>query len=144
MEYQRGQLHHKSTYAGRVIDVFVSEGEFVAAGAPLLLIGVFEEPVIMAYLEPKYVPSLHIGSTATVRFPGGVDFKAHVTQRPALTKRLPAELVSTFGVRPLSVMVTLAPELRWPTEQLVHGLPLNVRFQYQWEQTLSQRWRSLR
>jgi len=144
LEYQRGQLRHKSAYAGRVIDVYVSEGEFVAAGVPLLLIGAFEEPVIMAYLEPKYASSIHIGSTATVSFSGGADLKARVTRRPVLTKRLPAELVSTFGVRPMSVMLTLAPELRWPQEQLVHGLPLNVRFHYRWEQSLSQRWGSMR
>lgn len=144
LEYQRGQLRHKSAYAGRVIDVYVSEGEFVAAGVPLLLIGAFEEPVIMAYLEPKYASSIHIGSTATVSFSGGADLKARVTRRPGLTKRLPAELVSTFGVRPMSVMLTLAPESRWPEGQLVHGLPLNVRFHYRWEHSLFQRGGSMR
>lgn len=144
LEYQHGQLRHKCAYAGRVIDVYVSEGEFVAAGLPLLLIGAFEEPMIMAYLEPKYAPYIHIGSTATVSFSGGADLEARVTRRPVLTKRLPAELVSTFGVRPMSVMLTLAPESRWPEEQLVHGLPLNVRFHYRWEQSLSQRWGRMR
>lgn len=136
VEFRSTLLPHHSSYSGRVIDVFVSEGEFVNEGTPLLMIGRLTQPDIIAYLEPKYAKRIKSGSAATVTFPDNTKLTAYVVRRPALTKRMPPELVTTFGQRPMSVMLTLHPDQPWPEQNLIHGLPLTIRFHYDWETTV--------
>lgn len=137
LDQERGQLPQVANYAGRVIDIYVNEGEFVGAGAQLMLIGMLEAPMIVAYLEPKHTRAIERGSAATIRFPDGTRVAARVAGQPVLTQRLPADLVNTFGIRPMSVMLKLAPETVWPREDRIHGLPVDVRFHYAWESTLA-------
>ncbi len=133
VDFRRSQMSHRSSYDGRVIDVYVTEGEFVSEGTPLLLVGQLDKPEVIAYLEPKHAQSVKEGGTATVRFPDRTILKARVVRDPILTKRMPAELVSTFGQRPMAVMLNLNPEHGIPRDKLIHGLPITVRFHYPWE-----------
>ncbi|MGQ0593621.1 MAG: HlyD family secretion protein [Gammaproteobacteria bacterium] len=133
LAYQRSQLLQAAGYPGRVTDVYAVEGEFVTVGAKLMQIGLLTDPEIVVYVEPKHAQRLRPGSGASVTFPDGSVLGARVTARPFLTRRLPPEQVGSLGVRTISVVVTLAPETSWPKEQLIHGLPLEVRFHHGWE-----------
>lgn len=135
VDHERAQLPQTANDGGRILDVFVSQGEFVSAGTPLMQVGLFSEPAIVAYLEPKHSRYVDVGTWATVTFPDGTKVTGQVTREPVLTKRLPAELVGTFGVRRMSVLLTIMPETEWPKQRLIEGLPLEIRFRYRWERS---------
>lgn len=133
LQQLRANLTAKAPCAGRVLDVFASQGEFVTAGAPLVLIGSTRAPSIQAYVAPRLASALEAGTLATVRFPDGTRVLATVNQAPALTKRLPADMIEQNGTRPMTVLLDLQSTSEWPKELRIHGLPVRVRFHYSWE-----------
>ncbi|HPF26283.1 MAG TPA: efflux RND transporter periplasmic adaptor subunit [Steroidobacteraceae bacterium] len=135
LEQKRQKLAVRAPHAGRVIDLFANPGEYVAAGAPLVLIGDATAPQIQVYLEPRFATQLDVGSVATVRFPDGTRGVATVVESGTLTKRLPAEMVDRGGARPMTVLLNLVGASDWPPEMHIHGLPVRVRFHYDWEDT---------
>ena len=56
-----------------------------------------------------------------------------MSEPPRLTQRMPADLVDQFGLRPMTVVLNLQPADRLGENQKVHGLPVSVRFHYDWE-----------
>ena len=139
IDYRVAQLAHKSDSDGRVIDIFVGNGEYVSEGTRLMLVGRLHEPLIVVYLEPKHAAAIAPNTSATVRFPDNTRITAQVTDDPTLTKRMPAELVNTFGQRPMTVMLKLKPDQPLPPGKRIDGLPLSVRFHYGWEASLANR-----
>ena len=140
LEHKRDKLAARAPHTGRVIDLFANQGEFVSAGAPLVLIGDATSPQIQVYIEPKYATRLEVGSVATVRFPDGSRGIATVVEAGTLTKRLPAEMVDRTGSRPMTVLLNLIGSSDWPPEMHIHGLPVRVRFHYDWEDTPAGAW----
>ena len=140
LQQLRANLVAKAPRGGRVLDVFASQGEFVTAGAPLVLIGSTKAPSIQAYVAPRLASALEAGSLATVRFPDGTRVLATVNQAPALTKRLPADMIEQNGSRPMTVLLDLQSTSDWPSELRIHGLPVRVRFHYAWENNTAGRW----
>lgn len=130
---RRERLTVRATEAGRVLDLFVSEGEFIGAGDSLLLIGRAEQPQVVAYVAPDIAPKLTVGSRATIRFPNGHKAQAFVAEQPMLTRQMPSNMVDQFGVRPMTVILHLQTASDWPAGQHIQGLPVMIRFHYGWE-----------
>ena len=130
---KRERLMIRAPQSGRVIDVLTSEGQFVAAGEPLLLLGRVGDPQVIAYVSPEIAPKLSVGARATIKFPDGTKAQASVAEQPMLTRRMPADLVDQFGRRPMTVVLHLQADRQWPAGQRIHGLPVTVRFHYAWE-----------
>lgn len=130
---KRERIALRAQEDGRILDVMTTDGQFVGPGEPLVLIGTHAEPQVIAYVSPEIAPGLSIGSQATIRFPDGTKVRASVAEQPMLTRRMPADLVDQFGMRPMTVVLHLQTAKEWPVSQRIHGLPVTVRFHYQWE-----------
>ncbi len=126
---------NRSPTAGRVLDIFRSEGEIVAAGDPLVLIGRDSDPKVTAYVSPKFAATIRSGAKATIRFADGSKAAAEISEPARVTRRMPADLVDPFGMRPMMVVLKLQAASEWPASQAIHGLPVRVRFHYAWEST---------
>jgi multidrug resistance efflux pump len=130
---KRERIAVRASQDGRIIDVMTTDGEFVGPGEPLVLIGTRAKPHVIGYVSPEIAPRLRVGSRATIRFPDGTKARARVAEQPMLTRRMPPDLVDQFGVRPMTVVLRLETDEEWPADQRIHGLPVTVRFHYEWE-----------
>jgi len=92
-----------------------------------------DNPRVIAYTSPKFGIRLTVGMQATIRFPDGTRTLATVAEPPRLTQRMPVDLVDQFGLRPMTVVLNLTPADHLSENQKVHGLPVSVRFHYDWE-----------
>ncbi|MBK6599631.1 MAG: HlyD family efflux transporter periplasmic adaptor subunit [Proteobacteria bacterium] len=126
-------LINRAPIAGKVLDVFVTPGEIVRAGDSLLLIGRNESPKVVAYVPPDFATRVTPGSPATIFFADGTKAQASVTEPARVTRRMPADLVDSFGMRPMMVVLKLGTARPWPQSQAIHGMPVSIRFHYQWE-----------
>jgi multidrug resistance efflux pump len=133
LEAKREKLQVRAGQAGRVLDVFATSGEFVSAGTPLMLVGRTVNPQVVAYVPPEIATRLAVGARATIRFPDGFRAQALVAETPLVTRRMPADLVNQFGVRPMTVVLHLESRSVWPKNRRIHGLPVSIRFHYRWE-----------
>jgi HlyD family secretion protein len=120
-------------YGGRVLDLLAKPGEYVTAGEPVILLARLDNPRVVAYASPKFGSALKVGMAATIRFPDGTRTLASIAEPPRLTQRMPADLVDQFGLRPMTVVLKLLPAERLADNQRVQGLPVSVRFHYDWE-----------
>ncbi len=127
------RLTRRSPFAGRVLKVLVSPGEYVTAGEPLLVVARLAHPRIVAYVAPRDASRLTVGTVATVRFPDGTRMRALVGASPQISEPMPSTLVDPFGLRPVTVVLDLLPSARWPRNGLIENLPVSVRFHYRWE-----------
>jgi multidrug resistance efflux pump len=132
-------LTRQSPCTGRVLQVLVSPGEFVTAGEPLAVVAGLDDPHVMAYVQPRYAARLRIGALAVIRLPDGRQLHASISAVPALTARMPADMVDQFGLRPMTVVLNLSPATKWPHEERIEGLPVTVRFLYPWESSAAGR-----
>jgi multidrug resistance efflux pump len=131
---------NRTPSAGRVLDVFVTEGEIVSAGDPLVLVGRRTEPKVTAYVSPQFATRIRPGVGATIRFADGTSADAVIAEPARVTRRMPADLVDPFGMRPMMVVLKLRAAESWPATQTIHGLPVRVRFHYAWEGSAVGRW----
>lgn len=132
---QIGALTQRAPFTGRVLHVPISLGEYVTVGQPLMTVARLAHPRIVAYVPPRIAAHLSLGSSATVRFPDGTRLRAVVDAIPQLAKRLPSAMVNQFGLRPVTVVLDLTPQARWPRRERIQNLPVSVRFHYRWEST---------
>lgn len=133
IERRLRSLTRRSPFAGRLLQVLVSPGEFVTAGEPLAVVANLDDPHVVAYVAPRYAAKLKVGTLATIRFPDGTRLQASVAALPEVTARMPADMVDQFGLRPTTVALDLLPAGRWPAAERIQGLPVAVRFRYGWE-----------
>ena len=93
---------------GVVLTRYAEPGEVIAAGSPVLSLGLVRHPWIRAYVGARYIARVKVGQPASVRtdaypnrpFPGRVveiASSAEFTPRVALTERERADLV--FGIK---------------------------------------------
>jgi len=93
---------------GVILSRYANPGEVLAAGTPVLSLGLVHRPWIRAYVGDAYVGRMKVGGAATVRvdaypdrtFPGRIveiASQAEFTPRVALTERERADLV--FGIK---------------------------------------------
>ncbi len=133
LESQQRALTLAAPYNGRVLELLARQGEYVSAGEPLVLLARIDHPRVVAYASPKFGSRLKVGMQATIRFPDGTRTLASVAEPPRLTRRMPADLVDQFGLRPMTVVLNLLPQEQLSDSQRVQGLPVSVRFHYDWE-----------
>ncbi len=129
-------------FAGQVLDVLVTPGEVIRAGDPLVLLGRNLDPKVIAYVSPTFATRVAPGTIATILFADGTRAVASVSQRARVTRRMPADLVDNFGMRPMMVVLKLATGDAWPASQTIHGMPVGIRFHYDWERSAVGRWMS--
>lgn len=135
LERRLGDLTTHAPFAGRALTVLVKRGQYVTAGEPMIVVARLEEPRVVAYVSPKFARHLATGSAATVYFPDGTRLRAAVAAAPKLATRMPPEVVDQFGLRPMTIVLQLLPQQRWPQAERIQGLPVVVRFESRWERT---------
>ena len=104
----RDQLVLLAPADGIVLTRFAERGEVIAAGVPVVSIGVVHEPWVRAYVDERFVARLKNGQQVRIRVDGYPDTafagriseiapRAEFTPRAALTERERADLV--FGIK---------------------------------------------
>jgi maltoporin len=94
---------------------------------------------VIAYVSPSFATRFAEGGTATIRFADGTDAEAQIAEPARVTRRMPADMVDQFGVRPMMVVLQLRAAEAWPASQSIHGLPVRIRFHYRWEESRAAR-----
>ena len=134
IDRQLQRLTQQVVRGGRVLDVFVGNGESVAAGTPLLALGQVEKPYAIAYLDPRHARYARKGNHATVKLPNGATIRAVVREDAGLTRRIPADISSPITARDIMILVALELLDPLPLVENVDGLPVDVRFRRAWGQ----------
>lgn len=104
----RDQLTLVAPADGVVLSRYAEPGEALAAGVPVLSIGLVNRPWIRAYVGERFIARIKIGQPAAVRVDGYPELRftgrvsqiasrAEFTPRAALTERERADLV--FGIK---------------------------------------------
>jgi HlyD family secretion protein len=103
----RDQLVLIAPSDGIVLTRFAERGEMIAAGVPVVSIGIVNAPWVRAYVGERFVARLRTGLAVKIRVDGyDTPFTGHVTEispraeftpRAALTERERADLV--FGIK---------------------------------------------
>lgn len=104
----RDQLTLLAPADGIVLTRFAEQGEVIAAGVPVVSIGLVHDPWIRAYVGERFVARLKTGQGVRIRVDGYPDTafagtiteispRAEFTPRAALTERERADLV--FGIK---------------------------------------------
>lgn len=104
----RDELVLRSPADGIVLTRFAERGEVIAAGVPVVSIGLVRSPWIRAYVGERFVARLKTGEAVRIRVDGYRDStfagriseiapRAEFTPRAALTERERADLV--FGIK---------------------------------------------
>ncbi|MBV7315122.1 HlyD family secretion protein [Shewanella sp. NIFS-20-20] len=132
LKSQQQQLTILAPFVGRISEIQVQVGEFVNSEVPLLWLSGREKPVVIAYLEPKYLDYVDIGQLATVKLPTGETFRAQINEPTELVGRLPKQLMGPFdGEKPV-LKVTLTPQE--PLDINIEGIPVEISFDHHWQQ----------
>lgn len=120
------QLTIRAPYEARVADIQVQVGEQLVQERPLLWLSGRASPVVVAYLEPKYLDYVGIGQEASVRLPNGDSLRGRIEEPTELVSKLPKQLSGPFdGEKPvLKVTLTLIDALPLSVE----GVPVEVSF----------------
>ncbi|MEL3928782.1 HlyD family secretion protein [Aeromonas enteropelogenes] len=128
MEAIMRQQQPLSPATGKVSDVLVQEGDWVFSGAPLALISKHMDPLVIAYVQPKYLTSMETGHKATVKLPSGERLAARIARPVELADKLPAQLAAPFEGEKATLKVALALDEKLPANLQVEGLPVTVLF----------------
>lgn len=129
----REQLTIRAPANGYVAEILTKDNDVVSAGSPLLLLSGDTEPEVLAYVRPELLKKVHTGSAATVQLPDGVKLQALVANGPFITQRGLAEPDNPFSGRSQTVVLHLQSREPWPPAARINGLPVAVRFHYEWE-----------
>lgn len=126
------QLVHLAQHGGRVTEVFVTKGENVGPGTPLMQLERADPPVIWIYLQPLSGVKTWPGRPLAVQLPDGSWQAAQVIGQADLARRTPAGLVAESNDPRLALRIparfTSPLAARWRVNQL----PLTVRFPLRW------------
>ncbi|WP_439843079.1 HlyD family secretion protein [Aeromonas taiwanensis] len=128
MEATRQQQQPLSPTTGRVSDILVQEGDWVFSGAPLALISKHMDPLVIAYVQPKYLSTMTPGHRATVKLPSGERLVARIARPVELADKLPAQLAAPFEGEKATLKVALSFDDPLPANLQVEGLPVTVLF----------------
>ncbi len=126
LQARKSRLVMKSPYNARVAEILVQPGEFITQGQPMILIAGRDEPLILAYLDPKYFEYAVLDQKATVKLPNGDHFTARISEPTELVGKLPKQLSGPFDGERSMLKVTLLPEVRLPP--MIEGVPVEISF----------------
>jgi hypothetical protein len=107
-----------------------------------VLLGRNYDPKVIAYVPPNFATRVSPGTPATILFADGSRSRATVAEPARVTRRMPADLVDNFGMRPMMVVLKLSTQDAWPASQTIHGMPVGIRFHYGWERSTVGGWLS--
>jgi len=127
----RAALELRSPLTGRVLELFADIGQSLAPGDPVLMLGDASHLEIHAYLAPRYAAYARKGQSVTVSFQEGLRLSGVVIRNPEVTRRLPAAVSSPLGSRGNKLLVPIVLTETPSAGILVEGLPVTVRFPFQ-------------
>ncbi|PSW18211.1 HlyD family secretion protein [Photobacterium sanctipauli] len=125
---QQESLTLRAPFEGRVLDIYVHEGQRVTENTPLLTVARNITPEITAFLNPKYLEYTRFNTKAKVVFPDGKKFATTVTRPVEVVNKLPQELQSPFEGQPAYLKVTLSFDEPLHKSQWIEGVEVEVRF----------------
>jgi multidrug resistance efflux pump len=128
MEAKTRQQQPLAPTTGKVTDVLVQEGDWVFSTTPLALISKLEDPQVIAYVAPKYLPFVETGKAVVVKLPSGEGLSAKVARPVELADSLPSQLAEPFEGDKATLKVTIALDDPLPANLQVEGLPITVFF----------------
>ena len=112
---------------GRILDVSVSPGETLPQGAPLATVVNTDFVSIVVFVDSEALSFIRKDAEVSVRFPGKFTLKAQVDRFPSDTQTIPGEFATFVGAK-RTIRVFLRPMSPIPSEYLIEGLPLVVRW----------------
>jgi HlyD family secretion protein len=115
-------------FDGTIIRTQAKAGEWVPAGAELLILQSNGPAEVQAYLSPDDARFAKVGRQATLCFMDGGRIRAEVVGIVGEAERVPSERVSPVAPRLSSIVVRLKPLEQFPDSYRIHNLPLDVRF----------------
>jgi multidrug resistance efflux pump len=130
IDAERAQHTITSPSNGRILDVLAAQGQALATGTPLLLLGNLENVLIYAYLNPRHARYALENKPVTIIMGDGRRLGGRINRTPELTQRLPAAMSSPLGSRDLMLLVPVVPDQPLEDADLVEGLPVTVRFPF--------------
>ncbi|MFT5591682.1 MAG: multidrug resistance efflux pump [Oceanicoccus sp.] len=128
LQAQKDKLDIRSPYATKVSAVVTQSGEKVSEDQSLLWLTGRTNPVVVAYLDPRYLKYVEMGQKANVRLPDGRRFRAVINEPTELVAKVPNQLTGPFDGEKPALKVTLTPEK--PITTNIEGLPVEVSFDY--------------
>lgn len=128
LKEQRMRQSIRANTDGKITELPVTQGEFIASGTHLLSISTQDKASITAFLDPKDARFANVGQTAVVKLPNGIRFPAVVDSVPKLTSQIPSNTVGPLGARPRGIVVELLPKINFKDDFRVQGLPVTVKF----------------
>ncbi|AQS38145.1 multidrug resistance efflux pump [Shewanella psychrophila] len=117
-------------FTGRIEDTLVQVGEQVDENQPLLWLTGRDKPVVLAYLDPKYLEYVDIGQLATIKLPNGQNIRGKIEEPTELVTKIPKQLSGPFDGEKAALKVTLTLEETLPFT--VEGVPVEISFDYKW------------
>ncbi len=127
LDLQSRQLFITSPLPGRVVDILVSQGEFVAKGDLLLTINQQENATIVAFVAPEDIDYARVGQKAVIHFPDSEKAAAQVISVPGITKKYPVGSLATFESGSREILVKLEFSGR-VDQHMIDGLLIKVAF----------------
>lgn len=125
---QQESLTFHSPFDGRILDIYVHEGQRVTDNSPLLTVAQNITPDITAFLNPKYLEYSQVGTKANIVFPDGRKFDATVSRPVEVVNKLPQELQSPFEGQPAYLKVTLSFDKPLEQTRWIEGVEVEIRF----------------
>ena len=130
LEAEKEFLVVKSPVKSKVVEIFAKEGENISAGQPLALLTGRSDPVILVFLNPKYLKYAAIGQEATVKLPNRKKIRAKIKEPTEMVSKIPTQLSGPFDGERSALKITLTPITDMPS--FIEGLPVEVSFDYVW------------
>jgi multidrug resistance efflux pump len=127
---KKASLEIRSPLQSRVVDILVQLGEQISDNQPLALISGRPQPVILVFLNPKYLDHVFIGQKARFKLPIGEKISATITEPTELVSKIPQQRSGPFDGEKSALKVTLSPNKK--LSQTIEGIPVEVTFDSNW------------
>ncbi|WP_163834112.1 HlyD family secretion protein [Spartinivicinus ruber] len=125
---QQEMLKVQANMKASVVDILVKPGVMVTEGQSLLLLSQRKEPIVHAFLDPKYIEKARPGSQVTILMPDGKSVLGEVSNQVNLTTRLRSTLASPFDNNKQVLKVEIALLEQLPPGLYIENLPVRVKF----------------
>ncbi|MEI6860332.1 MAG: HlyD family efflux transporter periplasmic adaptor subunit [Shewanella sp.] len=130
LKSKQSEMNIMAPFTGRIEDILVQVGERVDENQPLLWLTGRDKPVVVAYLDPKYLEYVDIGQQATIKLPNGQNIRGKIEEPTELVTNIPKQLSGPFDGDKSALKVTLTLEETLLLK--VEGVPVEISFDYKW------------
>jgi len=122
------QLTIKSPFSGKIIDISVQEGEHLSTNQPIAWISGREDPVVISYVNAKYLNYISVGQKATINLPNGESVRAEIKESVTLVSRIPSRLSGPFDGKKSAMKVVFSLDEK--LKKNVEGIAVEIHFDY--------------